>query len=331
MSDTTPTDGAKKPETDAATPESPREPIVIDYDAAATEPEVAGEAAVDATAEVEREPEAFTGTGSHAAVANPTPPSVFAPPSATESTLAADYTAQRGGDVSVAPVAVVAAVVPTVVAEAVVVPVAESTPTAPELPVSAPATVPAAPLPIYVQAPLRPTARSNRGAGILIALLSAVVFAVLYALTVLVVVGFTSATMSVAVRTFTEFTVLPVFYVPVIFFFLAFTVLIVLVNRGGWWAYVLFGFLVAVAVYFSYIGGALLTAQAWNSTPAEVSRFLSTQWLSPFAIAAGVIAREVPIWAGAWIARRGKRVTVRNVEAAQEYERLLAEGPTAAR
>lgn len=185
----------------------------------------------------------------------------------------------------------------------------------------------AAQSPIYVQAPQRPVDRSNRGVGVLIALLATGVFAVIYAIAIFIIAGVTSTTLAVAATTFTEFAVRPVFYIPVLFFFLAFALLVVVINRSGWWAYVLFGFLVGVVVYFSYIGGALLTVQAWNLSPAEVSRFLSTQWLNPGALAAGIIAREVPIWAGAWIARRGKRVTTRNIEARHEYEHLLAEGP----
>jgi len=185
--------------------------------------------------------------------------------------------------------------------------------------------------PIYVQAPTKPKDRSNRGGGILIALLATVVFTVLYAIAAFIIIGLTSSTIDVTMRGFTSFAGLPVFYVPVIFFFLAYSALIAVVNRGGWWAYVLFGFLVAVVVYFSYIGGALLGLyidgrfDALNS--AELGRVVGSLWLNPGAIAAGLIAREVSIWAGAWIARRGRRVTARNLAARTEYERLLADGP----
>lgn len=185
--------------------------------------------------------------------------------------------------------------------------------------------------PIYVQAPTPPKNRGNRGPGILIALLATLAYAVLFALVVSVISGITSATFAEATQTFTEFIVRPVFYVPVIFFFLAFALLIAVVNRAGWWAYVLGGFLVAVVVYFSYIGGALLTVQAWNLTPSEAGRFVATQWLNPGAVAAAVLAREVPIWFGAWIARNGRKVTARNAEARKEYDRQLAEGPQLAR
>jgi hypothetical protein len=181
--------------------------------------------------------------------------------------------------------------------------------------------------PIYVQAPIAPKNRGNRGAGILIALLSTVVYAALYAAVAFVIAAVNSSTVADTNARFGEFLVRPVYYIPVIFFFLAFALLVAIVNRGGWWAYVLFGFLVAVVVYFSYIGGALLTVQAWNLTPSEAGRLLGTLWLNPFGIAAAVIAREVPIWFGAWIARRGRKVTERNVEARKEYDRQIAAGP----
>jgi hypothetical protein len=183
------------------------------------------------------------------------------------------------------------------------------------------------PTPIYVAAPRPPQPKSNRPAGILIALLSSVVFAAVFSLIALVYVLLTNSTATIAVSKFVEFISLPVFYVPVIFFFLAFALLVTIVNRAGWWAYVLFGFLVAVVVYFSFLVGALLTVQAWTLTPAEAAVFLRVNFVSPYAFAAAIAAREVPIWAGAWIARRGRAVTAENARAVEEYERVLAEGP----
>lgn len=295
MSDTTPnngrneSDGESQPATDAATPAE------IDYESAPA-----------------REPETFTGTGSHSAVP----------------ALADDYAAPHDANGQEPVIAEPVPAQPVSATPVSVLPVAPVT--APVVETSAP-TPPASQSPIYVQAPQRPVDRSNRGAGVLIALLATAVFAVIYSIVIFIIAGVTSATLAVAATTFTEFAVRPVFYIPVIFFFLAFALLVVILNRSGWWAYVLFGFLVGAVVYFSYIGGALLTVEAWSRTPAEAARFLSTQWLNPGALAAGIIAREVPIWAGAWIARRGKRVTARNVEARHEYERLLAEGPQLAK
>ncbi|WP_120339345.1 hypothetical protein [Cryobacterium soli] len=188
-----------------------------------------------------------------------------------------------------------------------------------------------APTPVYVTAPTPPKTAGNRAAGILIGLIATAVFAVVYAVVAFVISASSAPTVAEATARFTDFLVLPVFYVPVIFFFLAFALLVAVLNRAGWWAYVLGGFLVAVVVYFSYIGGALLAVQAWTLTPAEAGRFVTTQWLNPGAIAAAIVAREVPIWFGAWIARRGRSVTAKNAAAKAEYERQLAEGPQLAR
>ncbi|MGO4783451.1 hypothetical protein [Cryobacterium sp. W22_MBD10_FK3] len=185
--------------------------------------------------------------------------------------------------------------------------------------------------PVYVTAPTPPKTLGNRAAGILIGLIATAVFAGVYALIAFFISAAGAATVADATTRFTDFLVLPVFYVPVIFFFLAFALLVAVLNRAGWWAYVLGGFLVAVVVYFSYIGGALLAVQAWNLTPAEAARFVSTQWLNPGAIAAAIVAREVPIWFGAWISRRGRSVTAKNIAAKADYERQLAEGPQLAR
>ncbi|WP_104165798.1 hypothetical protein [Cryobacterium sp. N22] len=185
--------------------------------------------------------------------------------------------------------------------------------------------------PVYVTAPTPPKTLGNRAAGILIGLIATAVFAVVYAVIAFFISAANAASVADATSRFTDFLVLPVFYVPVIFFFLAFALLVAVLNRAGWWAYVLGGFLVAVVVYFSYIGGALLAVQAWNLTPAEAARFVSTQWLNPGAIAAAIVAREVPIWFGAWIARRGRSITAKNIAAKAEYERQLAEGPQLAR
>jgi len=188
-----------------------------------------------------------------------------------------------------------------------------------------------APSPVYVTAPTPPKAAGNRAAGILIGLIATVVFAGVYATIAFLISAAGAVDVAEATARFTNFLVLPVFYVPVIFFFLAFALLVAVLNRAGWWAYVLGGFLVAVVVYFSYIGGALLAVQAWTLTPAEAARFVSTQWLNPGAIAAAIVAREVPIWFGAWISRRGRSVTAKNAAARAEYERQLAEGPQLAR
>ncbi|SEM89065.1 hypothetical protein E3O25_10270 [Cryobacterium sp. TMT1-3] len=346
MSDNTPTDGKKNPETDAAAapdlspaehgssdqsgapehavPVVPeQEPIVIDYDA------------INANLSAAERADAQSAS---AATRNLAPMSTAAPVSPAEAdapSLADDYAD------SYTPAATVPATSTAFDSEPVVQIVPEerivATAAAVEQPVedvpvaAAPTYTPPTQSPIYVQAPTKPKDRSNRGGGILIALLATVVFAVLYAVAAFIIIGVTSTSIAATVDGFSSVALLPLFYIPIIFFFLAFAALISLVNRGGWWAYVLFGFLVAVVVYFAYIGGALLglvfDGRADGLSPAEIGRIVGTLWLNPGAIAAALIAREVPIWAGAWIARRGRRVTAKNLESRTEYERLLADGP----
>ncbi len=184
-----------------------------------------------------------------------------------------------------------------------------------------------APQTIYVQAPTPPKRRGNRGFGVLVALIGTLVFALLYAGVAYLLIWFYGAGRGEGIGVYTEFLTRAVFWLPVLAFFLGFALLAALVNRGAWWYYAVFGLLVGVLVYFSYIGGSLLTVQAWTLTVEEGTQFLGQRWLDPFAIAAAVIAREVPIWLGGWIAARGRTVTERNRLASEAYERELASGP----
>ncbi|WP_104132059.1 hypothetical protein [Cryobacterium sp. M91] len=362
MSDNTPLDGKKNSETDAtaspdetarghavpepaevlsaeaASPEPVQEPLVIDYDAINANL-TAAERADAATASANSRNLSPMSTAEPVASADVDAPSLaddYADSYTPAATVSARSTAIDSEPV-VTPSALLVVGTPAAASTVPVDDVPVDDVPVDDVPVAAPApaapayAAPAAQSPIYVQAPTKPRLRSNRGGGILIALLATVVFALLYAAAAFIIIGVTSTSVAATVTGFTTFAALPVFYIPILFFFLAYVGLIALVNRGGWWAYVLFGFIVAVVVYFSYIGGALLglvfDGTADTVGAADLSRFVSSLWLNPGAIAAGLIAREVPIWAGAWIARRGRRVTARNLEARTEYERLLADGP----
>lgn len=224
-----------------------------------------------------------------------------------------------------APAAVAGAAGATAVAPETVAPEAYEAPAAsyPNDAYPAPAT------PIYVQAPTPPVNKGNRGFGILVGLIATAAFAVLYSIVALITAGVFTG--DGAAEAFQDFAVRPVFYVPIIVFFGAFALLSAIINRSGWWSWVLGAFFGAVLVYFSYIGASLLTVGAWNLTYDEAVAFLANRWFDPLAIGAAVIAREVPIWFGAWIAQRGRKVSERNVAARIEYDRVLAEGPTLSR
>ncbi|PJJ65696.1 hypothetical protein [Compostimonas suwonensis] len=198
----------------------------------------------------------------------------------------------------------------------------------------APAPAPAGPVaeaypatPIYVQAPVAPVKKSNRGIGSLIALVGAVVYGVVYAGVAALIIGVGSTPEEFG-EVFTQYLLSPAFYVPVIFYAIALIVLVLIANRANWWAYVLGGFPVAIVVYFAYIGGALLTVSAWELTPDEASSFIGTLYTNGLTLAAAIIAREVTIWIGAWLAARGHRLKVLNAAAQADYERTLAERPT---
>lgn len=176
--------------------------------------------------------------------------------------------------------------------------------------------------PVYVQAPTEPKAKGNRGFGILVSLLATIVFAALYAgvIALLVIVNDGS------VDPVNDVLIKAPFWIPVLFFFLAMVALVSVVNRGGWWAYVIGGFVVAAVVYASYLGGVLIEVAAGIS-PNEVAEVIQRSLFSPAAVISFVIAREVPIWFGAWVAARGRKVKERNIEARREYERVLDQGP----
>lgn len=176
--------------------------------------------------------------------------------------------------------------------------------------------------PIYVQAPTPPVHKGNRGFGILVSVIATAVFALVYggilALITTLERGSVDIVGGILIRA--------PFWLPVVIFFVAMVLLVSIVNRGGWWAYVLGGFIVAALTYGGYVGGALIE-QAMLLTPSEVGSFVLSSLLTPPAVVAFVVAREVPVWFGAWIASRGRKVRERNDEAQREYERVLEQGP----
>ena len=115
----------------------------------------------------------------------------------------------------------------------------------------------------------------------------------------------------------------PIFWIPVTVFALSYLLLVVIVNRAGWWAHVLGGFLVAVLVYVSFIGAALIMVGAVGGSASVVGAVVLSQLSNPLGFVAAVAAREVPIWVGGLVAKRGRTVTSRNAEARAAYQRDL--------
>ncbi|HEY8281700.1 MAG TPA: hypothetical protein VIG28_04400, partial [Leifsonia sp.] len=201
---------------------------------------------------------------------------------------------------------------------------AAAQPTAQQQPAAAPAAAYAG-TPIYIQRPEPPKKRSNRGFGILIALVGTVVFAALWVLAVFILGYLLTPTSRFAEALYQFFLGETEGWVPVLAFFIGMVVLIQILNRARWWAYILGGLFVAIFVYFAFVGAWIYDTKVLNLNPAEAAAALQRAWLSPFAVLAGVIAREISMWTGAWLAARGRKLKARNAEAQADYEQQLAD------
>lgn len=162
----------------------------------------------------------------------------------------------------------------------------------------------------YVPSPERPKARSNRVVGALLALVGTVVFAVVYALVGAAFIQLTGSEFG-----FGDLITDAIFWVPVLFFTVGFVLVVVLINRAPWWVHVAGSLLVALITYFGSIGMLLLV----YSIAGQSLGFVATA-LSPYVIAATIVAREVSIWVGLLIARRGVRLTARNRADREAFE-----------
>ena len=161
-------------------------------------------------------------------------------------------------------------------------------------------------------------APSNRTTGALVALLGGVVFTVLYALAAW---GYSAAAWmygdsaegtlaSVFIQDRTiAFLSTPVFWLTAIGFTLYFVILAILINKGHWRSFVLWGLVVAILTYATAIGAGLLTVRAWTLTFSEAIDFM---WhgiaFNPLVLVAVVLSREIPIWFGGWIAVKGRKL-----------------------
>lgn len=169
---------------------------------------------------------------------------------------------------------------------------------------------------VYRDAPVPPKPLSNRLVGALLAGAGAVVFALLFALAGAFVIAVLPG--AFAGLTFGGFLGDAAFWVPVLLFAVGFVLMVLLLNRAAWWLHVLGSILVAAVVYFGTIGIALLLNLVQNEIPdAGFTTFAA----APFILLATVIAREVSIWVGLLIARRGGRLKTRNAQARADFER----------
>ena len=202
--------------------------------------------------------------------------------------------------------------------EVIVAEVVEDEPVVEAVATAAEPASPAAPQPqvVYVQPIAPPRKQGNRGIGTILALVATGVFAAALAGATWVLGWLTAGATGFAFLG--EFK----FWLPVVVFAVAFVLLVLLANRANWWAYILGSIFVALGVYFGTIGIAVLLDVVLR-VPAPTT--FGTALVSPFVIVAALLAREVSMWFGSILARRGRKLKVRNAEARAAYEREAAE------
>jgi hypothetical protein len=173
---------------------------------------------------------------------------------------------------------------------------------------------------VYVQPDFPPKKRGNRLIGVLLSLVGAAIFAGVYALVVVLINHLEGGkSFGTADTEFINVFGSAYFTVAVGSFLVLMILLVLLLNRAGWWAHVLGSLILAVAVYFVAIGALLFIGNTLGYSSATLT--FAGLAVSPWVIAAAVVAREVSIWTGLGIAARGRRVKVRNVEARAAFDR----------
>ncbi|QIM16066.1 hypothetical protein G7067_05975 [Leucobacter insecticola] len=177
----------------------------------------------------------------------------------------------------------------------------------------------------YVQTPMPPDIRGNRGAGTLIAVLATIGFALVYA-GVLAATIAPSTPPSQFVDGMLEQLLSWGFIASAVAFLVGMIVLVLIFGRAGWWAYVLGGFFVGVVVWLAATVGGAVDADGvralFDRSPFQtIEKF----GLSITTIAAAIVARESAVWFGAWIGARGRKIKLKNAEALAEYDVALAE------
>jgi hypothetical protein len=173
---------------------------------------------------------------------------------------------------------------------------------------------------VYIRAPQAPPKKGNRGIGSLIALGSAIIFAAIYAGVAALIMPLFAPPKATAFE-FIRFINNSAFFVPVLVFALFFVLLVLVLNRAGWWAHILGSLVVGILVYFVSIGILLLLNNVIGMTPSGAAKAFRVAAESPLIITAGLVSREVSLWMGATIAARGRRVKAKNADARASFDR----------
>ncbi|WP_347754561.1 hypothetical protein [Agrococcus sp. ProA11] len=181
---------------------------------------------------------------------------------------------------------------------------------------------------VLVEEPQPPRRKGARGVGFLVALLASIIFAALFAVAFFAV-GYLFDRAFNATETLETVWLRPSYLLPVVVFFLAYWLITLLVNRAGWWAHVLGAFVVALLVYAAHIAGAHIEQEGgWSAYASVFSMDLQSLGqlvLAPLSVLAFILAREVPIWFGGIVARRGRKARDWNRQALDDFNAENAE------
>ncbi|CAN5190845.1 hypothetical protein BH11ACT4_BH11ACT4_00030 [soil metagenome] len=205
---------------------------------------------------------------------------------------------------------------PVAVADPEPTPVAEPEPVIVPVAVAAASAVPAQQT-VYVAPPVPPKKRGNRLVGTLLSIVGAILFVGVYGVVSAFILDLRGG--DLFGPDFLSFLSSAFFWVPVATFLVGLILMVLILNRAGWWAHVLGSLILAVAVYFGMIGLLLLIGNVFHGSPTPVT--FGALAVNPWVITAAVAAREVSIWTGLGIASRGRRVKLRNVEARASFDR----------
>ena len=191
---------------------------------------------------------------------------------------------------------------------------------------------------LYMQSPMPPDLKGNRGAGFFISLLATLAFALIYAAIIAVWIAPTYPPSTFLTEGLLPWIMSWGFIAGVVAFLIGLVILVMIFGRAGWWAYVIFSLFVGVLVWFATAATFAITGTPDASAAEYADTLMLTGGRIDQAIAimkslaftaptlgAAIAAREVAIWFGAWIGRRGRKVTAKNAELLKEYEAALAE------
>lgn len=173
--------------------------------------------------------------------------------------------------------------------------------------------------PVFVQAPTPPPARNNRLFGVLIGIPAALVFGALW-------VGILTL-----VSLFIDFGFEPLaflvdaqLYIVVGAFYLGWVIWAVISNRAGKVSWAFGSIFVGLFAYAGYFLFLLLALEFNFSEFGDISQRFLVDFRPLFAL---IAAREIALWFGWIVSKRGEKVRKENEEALREYEKSIAEHP----